>query len=57
MLRGGGSFGARVIINATFHVAAGPAKEQAMEVFRELDRQLNRSAQIVFGGVKDYGDF
>lgn len=51
--RGGGS----VVVKMTnhFHIGGGATKNDAEELSRVLDRQLNRSAQVAFSNLK-YGD-
>lgn len=45
-----------VVINNRFVVQGGQAEQQAAEIFRQLERQLNRSAQIIFGSGNAYGE-
>ncbi len=45
-----------LVINNRFVVQGGQAEQQAAEIFRQLERQLNRSAQIIFGSGNAYGE-
>ena len=48
---------ASVVFQNTFHLHGnGSGKSQADELIRELDRQLNRAAQIAFGSGNAYGE-
>jgi len=47
-----------VVMNFRNHFAlsGGATEKQAADIFRELERQLNRSAQIIFGSGNTYGE-
>lgn len=48
--------GAAPQITNHFHFSGKATKDEASEVIRALDRQLNRSEQVLFGGANSYGD-
>lgn len=52
----GGKGGAVITFNNNFTLAGGSTQADVEEAFRKMDRQLEQSARILFGGSAIYGD-
>lgn len=52
----GGGGVPQVVFNNRLVLNGGATEKQAADIFRELERQLTRSAQIIFGSGNTYGE-